>query len=67
MKTTYDKGRRPIEIKVGDEVYIKVAKRIDEQRYRLLDNHIKLSFTKHGLYLVTERVSSLAFKVQLLD
>ena len=64
MKSIYDEKRKPVDIRVNDEVYIKLAKGIEEG-YKLLDNFTKFSFNKLGPYAVTKVVNPLSFKLKL--
>jgi hypothetical protein len=64
MKAIYDEKRKPVEIHVEDEVYLKLAKGVDNG-YKLLDNFTKFSFNKMGPYKVAKVISPLSFELEL--
>lgn len=61
----YDKGQKPINLKVGDFVYIKLVKGVDNS-YKFLDNQTKLDFRLNGLYQIIAKVGPLVYKLNLL-
>jgi len=66
MKIYFDLGCRDCILKVGDLVYLKIAKGI-EKGYRLLDNLTKLSFVKMGPYPVKKVINPISFQIDLPD
>jgi hypothetical protein len=64
IKLRYNSRRKDVTFKVGDKVYLKLAKGTDNG-YRLLDNFTKLFFTKIDPYCITEMVTLLSFRLDL--